>query len=162
MKIFKNETGVTLMELLAAIIIFMMFGAIVWAFFFQSLKFNEAEVSKQQLKTEANLIINAIQQNHVKKPESYRISTIDSNSKLVITNIDNGIETIIHEFNQPGMKYKLYCKKTDDGCLQDDEITYLSNIYVNNKDFPFRLEISSSTNEKIRYQLETAFSRISQ
>lgn len=166
MKLIKDEQGVTLMELLAAIVILLMFGSIVWGFLFQSIKFNDTEVSKQQLKTEANLIINTIQQNHVKKPAVYRIIVMDSNSKLMISNINNingtNTETVIQEFNKPGIQYKLYCKQTDDYCPESsEEINYISSVDVFEKSFPFRLEIRSATNEKIFYKIETTFSRIS-
>lgn len=131
----KNERGVTLMELLAAIIIFMIFAGIIWGFFFQSLKFNDSEVTKQQLQQEANLIIASIQEAHIKRQE-YAIQTYDSNTILKVKGFT---------FDNPKIRYEI-----------------MNNIPnpITSKTLDIHIKLSSSDNPALTYEIKTTFSRI--
>ncbi|MFC4409880.1 type II secretion system protein J [Chungangia koreensis] len=135
MKILRDEHGVTLMELLAAIIIFTIFASIIWGFFFQSLKFNDAEVTKQQLQQEANLIIASIQEAHI-KGQSYIIQTNDSNTVLTVKDL---------VFEHPQIKYEI---------LNSIQTPVIS------KTLEIKLKLSSADNPAITYEIQTTFSRI--
>lgn len=135
MNYLRNERGVTLMELLAALIIFMIFAAIIWGFFFQSLKFNDTEVTKQQLQQEANLIIASIQETHIKE-KSYSIKTNDTNTELTVKDLT---------FNQPTIRYEI-----------------INNIPspITSRILEIKLRLSSADNQNITYEIQTSFSRI--
>lgn len=135
MKNLKNERGITLMELLAALIIFMIFGGIIWGFFFQSLKINETEVTKQQLKQEANLIIASIQEAHI-KGQSYSIYINDTDTTLTVKDM---------VFDHPKIRYEI-----------------MNNIPspITNRTLEIKLRLSSTDNPAINYEIQTNFSRI--
>jgi len=135
MKMMKDQRGVTLMELLAAIIIFMIFGSIVWGFFFQSIKFNDVEVTKQDLQQEANLIINFLQQTHT-KGITYSVTTNHDGSVLSIEGED---------FNRQGIIY---------------DISGSDPSPITGREFYFLLELKSKEYPNLSYKIETTFSRI--
>lgn len=130
----KNEHGVTLMELLAAIVIFTLFAGIIWGFLFQSLKFNDAEVTKQQLQQEANLIINTIQNVHIRKVQ-YDIKTNSTHTALIVDDLT---------FEKPGVKYEVidFSRSTSKNVVE------------------IEIKLSSITEPSITYIIKTTFNRI--
>lgn len=122
------------MELLAAMVIFSLFAGIIWGFLFQSLKLNDAEVTKQQLKTEANLILNTIQNVHIKE-ETYEIITNTDQSALHVNELT---------FETPGIKYEI---------IEFSPSANWNNVHV-------KIMLSSSEESNIKYEINTTFNRI--
>lgn len=131
-----NEKGITLVELLAALALFGIISVLIWNFFFQALSFNDREVTKNQLQQEANLIINTIQQLHTK-------STITS-----ITNTNNTLTV-----NYGVDKHEDFDKKNILYILEPSTI-------IPSKEFKFKLTLKSSTNDAVKFQVETTFSKL--
>lgn len=61
-----NQRGVTLIELLAAIVIVGFLGVLIWRFFFQTIDYNSYAVTEQTLQSEANVILAKLQSEHTK------------------------------------------------------------------------------------------------
>lgn len=131
-----NEKGITLVELLAGLALFGIISVLIWNFFFQALNFNEREVTKNQLQQEANLIVNTIQQLHTK-------STITS-----LTNTNDSL-TVNYDVN----KHKDFDKKNIVYILEPSTI-------VPSKEFKFKLTLESSTNDSVKFKVETTFSKL--
>lgn len=141
----QNEKGVTLIELLAALTIFGIFSAIIWAFFFQSFQVNKVEMTKNSLQQEANLIINTLQEVH-RNSESYLI-VIDDFKTLEITPDSEGS----YLFNKSGVLYEISSTNSFESG---------DRIYPNNFDFPMTLILTSSENNNLQIKIQTVFSKI--
>lgn len=59
-----NEDGVTLVELLAALVLMSIVGAIIWNTVFISMRYSTTETKKLRLQQEANYVITEIQRYH--------------------------------------------------------------------------------------------------
>ncbi|QUG42245.1 type II secretion system protein [Psychrobacillus sp. INOP01] len=135
MKKRLDQQGFTLIELLAALVLFTIFGSVIWGLFFQSLKYNDAEVSKNQLQQETNLILSTIQQMHT----SSTITSIESTGSTLLIISDKG------EFP-----------------FNKDNVLYQINEPINlpNKEFHLVLTLSSTENSSIQLETETTFSKL--
>ena len=130
-----DQQGFTLIELLATLVLFAIFGSIIWGFFFHSLKYNGVEISKNQLQQETNLILNSIQETHT----SSTITSIDTTGSTLVIVSDKGEvpfnkENIHYEINEP--------------------------IALPNKEFHLVLTLSSTQNSTIKFETETTFSKL--
>jgi len=134
----RNQFGITLVEMLAAIVLFGIISILIWSFFFQTINYNDREVTKNQLQQEANLIVNTIQQLHTKNKIT-RITSSNSNGTLTI-NFDNNKKEFFDHKN----------------------ILYILDIspIVPSKEFKFKLTLESSTNRSIKLPIETTFSKL--
>ncbi|TQR14841.1 prepilin-type N-terminal cleavage/methylation domain-containing protein [Psychrobacillus soli] len=131
-----NEKGITLVELLAALALFGIISVLIWNFFFHALNFNEREVTKNQLQQEANLIVNTIQQLHTKSK---------------ITSITNANDTLT--VNYDVNKHEDFHKKNILYILEPSTI-------IPSKEFKFKLTLESLTNDSVKFQVETTFSKL--
>lgn len=61
-----NQKGITLVEILAAIVIVSFLTVIVWRFFFQTIDYNSYAVTEQTLQQEANVILATLQAEHTR------------------------------------------------------------------------------------------------
>jgi prepilin-type N-terminal cleavage/methylation domain-containing protein len=80
----KNERGLTLIEVLAAVTVLSIIGVIVWNAFFQGYEYSQTAVSKNTMNQEANLIITNLTRIH-QTSESYTLSNIDNTIVLTVT-----------------------------------------------------------------------------
>jgi len=132
-----DAKGFTLIELLATLVLFSIFGIIIWSFFFQSLKFNDVETSKNQLQQEANLIVNTIQEVHISS-DSYTISMDNSQTFLKIANSNTNVT-----FDNKNIQYD----------ISGSEIR-------SNGDYYLDLTLISTQNSSIKFETETTFSKL--
>jgi prepilin-type N-terminal cleavage/methylation domain-containing protein len=140
-----NEKGVTLIELLAALVIFGLFSTIIWAFFFQTIQANETEMTKNSLQQEANLIMNTFQEVH-RKSESYVVTISENRESLEIsTEIDGSFL-----FNKTGVLYEI----TADSFVSGDQISPAKD------NFPLVLTLTAKENNNLYITIETVFSKI--
>lgn len=142
----QNEKGVTLIELLSALVIFGIFSTIIWAFFFQSFQANNVEMTKNSLQQEANLIINTLQEVH-RNSESYLI-VIDADFKTLEITPDSEASYL---FNKSGVLYEI----SSTNLFESGD-----RIYPNNFDFPMTLILTSSENNNLQIKIQTVFSKI--
>ena len=142
----QNEKGVTLIELLAALVIFGIFSTIIWAFFFQSFQANNVEMTKNSLQQEANLIINTLQEVH-RNSESYLV-VIDADFKTLEITPDSEASYL---FNKSGVLYEI---------SSTNSFKSGDRIYPNNFDFPMTLILTSSENNNLQIKIQTVFSKI--
>lgn len=64
--IFRSDKGITLVEILAAIVIVSFLTIIIWRFFFQTIDYNSYAVTEQSLQQEANVILATLQAEHTR------------------------------------------------------------------------------------------------
>jgi len=140
----KNEKGITLIELLAALVLFGIFSTIIWAFFFQSTEANNIELTKNNLQQEANLIISTIQEVH-KKSNSYTV--ILSEDSLEIDSDTLGT----YLFNKPDITYEM---------VSTTSINSRETIHPKEKDFTITLIVTSKEFVNMQTTIHTVFSRI--
>lgn len=135
MKKRLDQQGFTLIELLAAFVLFAIFGGIIWGFFIQSLEYNDAEVSKNQLQQETNLILSTIHQMHI----SSIMTSIESTGSTLVIVSDKGEAT----FNKENVLYQIN-----------------EPINLPNKEFHLVLTLTSTENSSIQLETETTFSKL--
>jgi len=137
MRLRINDRGITLVELLVALVLLGFISIIIWSFFFQALNLNDREVTKNHLQQEANLIVNTIQQLHTK-------STITS----IVPSNSNRTLTIYYDDRK--------------AVFENKNILYIieSPPIVPSKEFKFSLTLESSSNASVQFQVETTFSKL--
>ncbi|MBM7665431.1 type II secretory pathway component PulJ [Solibacillus kalamii] len=139
MKIFKNESGITLVELLAAIVLFGIISILAWRFFFQFTTFNEKAVTQNQLQQEANIILNTMHTVHTK----CTIHDLGSDGSYIEI-ISNGADcsSINKRFDNSNIEYKL--EKS-----------------INNTNVNVKLTLISKKDKKVQYKTATTFFKLS-
>ncbi|MEI4769401.1 prepilin-type N-terminal cleavage/methylation domain-containing protein [Psychrobacillus sp. FJAT-51614] len=134
----QNQNGLTLVELLAAIVIFSVISLILWRFFFQTIEFSDDAMSKNQLQKEANIILNTIQQMHTQSD----LKSIKINNDSTSLTLESNLDTVV--FNNPGIIY------------QTSQYTFNENPVS----FKFEILLSSSKNPSITYKTNTTFRKL--
>lgn len=76
-----NEDGITLVELLAALVLVTLVTAVIWNTVFISMKYTTSETTKLRLQQEANYIITKIQQQH-RQLECYELEITEDKIEL--------------------------------------------------------------------------------
>lgn len=139
-----NERGLTLVEILAALVIVGIFSIIIWRFFFQATELNSREVTQTTLQQEANLIVNVMHQVHTKE-EIESISTNSENTQLLIRIKDKN--SII--FNESGILYEIKPSMVE----VDESGDWPSS-------FTLYFKLTSSKHEKISFVTRSTFSKL--
>lgn len=108
----KNQSGITLVELLAAIVIVGFLTVLIWRIFFQTIDQNSYVVTEQTLQQEANVILTTLQSIHTKQTIE-RIHVVSSGEQLDVYVVDttepidpDGI--LVQSFKRTGISYQLY------------------------------------------------------
>lgn len=147
MKIRKNESGITLVELLAAVALFGVISIIAWRFFFQATTFNDKAVTQNQLQQEANIILNTMHTVHTK----CTIQDLNSDGSYIeIIPISPDCSNINKKFDNSNIEYIL--EKTIDKTNVNGNI----NVNVNVK-----LTLISKKDTKVEYKTATTFHKLS-
>lgn len=80
----SNEHGVTIIELLTAITILAIVGAIIWGAYSQGMNFSKNEITKNEMQQEANIIISQLTRIH-QTTQSYRIVSSECTISVTYT-----------------------------------------------------------------------------
>lgn len=156
MRIFKNEKGITLIELLAALVLFGIITVLIWSFFFQALNFNDREVTKNQLQQEANIIVNTIQQLHTK----YTITEFTSTSSSLYVKgkkmIGEGEITYTEEtFKKEQIVYGITVRT-----IKPSDKTFRDSFDNPVTEFELSITLSSKQDPNVKYVTKTIFSKL--
>ncbi|MGN7408488.1 prepilin-type N-terminal cleavage/methylation domain-containing protein [Sporosarcina sp. SAFN-010] len=81
-----NESGITLVELLAVLVLISLVTGIIWTTMNISIKHNSVETTKLHLQQEANVIITKLQQEH-RVRECYKLNIEEQ--EIAITNCED-------------------------------------------------------------------------
>ncbi|MFJ7826937.1 type II secretion system protein J [Psychrobacillus sp. NPDC096623] len=151
-----NESGLTLVELLAAIALFGVISIIMWNFFFQGLNNNERAITQNQLQQEANLIVNTIQEIHTK----YTITEFTpSSSSLSIKGKkldEKGQEIFVVEtFNKDQIEYGITVT-----IIKPSGETFKNSFKNPVTEFDLSLTLTSKQDANVKYQTKTTFSKL--
>ena len=108
----SKESGVTLVELLAVLVLISLVTGIIWTTLTISVKHNNIETSKLQLQQEANFIITKLQQIHREK-ECYRLVIEKSEIRILNCEADDVIfnEVITSDFQYSPLMNEEYKPK---------------------------------------------------
>lgn len=109
----QNQRGITLVELLAAIVIVGFLTILIWRIFFQTIDQNSYVITEQTLQQEANVILASIQSIHTRNTIQH-IKVSNSGKQLDIyvkdaANPTNG--KLVQSFSRAGITYQLYTTK---------------------------------------------------
>lgn len=72
-KMVKNQRGITLVEVLAAIILIAIISFLAWNIFFQGKNYTEKSISKSQMQQEANIILSRLSKIH-QSSDTYEVN----------------------------------------------------------------------------------------
>lgn len=92
----KNQSGISLIEVLASIVLLVLIGFLAWNIFFQGANYSKNAMTKNQMYQEANLIMIELTKNHQNVPK-YVINSIDSCSFQISKIEDTGQTDIIEK-----------------------------------------------------------------
>jgi len=148
----KNESGVTLVELLAVLALISIVTAIIWNTIFISMKHNTTETKKTRLQQEANYVIAEIQRYH-RQCDSYglTIQVDEVTMKNCVREIGNPIaDAIISN----GFRYE---------SLMESGEQEFNNTPINTKtsdsSLTFKLTVKDSENDNLEVNIPTTISR---
>lgn len=137
----KNEKGITLVELLAAIVIVGFLTVLIWRIFFQTIDYNSYAVTEQTLQQEANVILSTLQSQHTR--ESIVKLTTDGSALMAL--LEDGTTVTIS--NRSGIAYALYeiSPNVTNNVITTPSVTeVLSNPVSNNRiSLPVHLSLTS-------------------
>ncbi|MFC4356002.1 type II secretion system protein J [Chryseomicrobium palamuruense] len=155
-----NQKGITLVEILAAIVIVSFLTVIIWRFFFQTIDYNTYAVTEQTLQQEANVILAKLQAEHTKN--TIHALTIENGALTIYKGGSCSKETIS---KRNGITYSLVdsaphqlispCNRTLNGLI--------SNSIGNNRiNMEVKIDLSSAFKdiETINYTLSTRLSKL--
>lgn len=100
----RNQKGVTLVELLAALVIIGFLTILIWRIFFQAVDSNSYAVTDQTLQQEANVILATLQSLHTRETIK-EINTDAAGSYLEVTLQDDSTQKIA---TRSTITYRLY------------------------------------------------------
>ncbi|QFF99576.1 prepilin-type N-terminal cleavage/methylation domain-containing protein [Psychrobacillus glaciei] len=146
-----NEKGITLVELLAALVLFGIIAVLIWKFFFQAIDFSDRAISKNQLQQEANLIVNTIQQLHTKSTILF-ITIVEPDIDKFGSKIEVGYST---KENPTKVKYEYF---------ERGNIRYKINEPISSNPgnfFNFDISLKSEKKPSIYFDTKTTFSKLS-
>lgn len=98
-----SQRGVTVVEILAAIVIVGFLTVIIWRFFFQTIDYNSYAVTEQTLQQEANVILATLQAEHTRN--TINRLTVEGNAVIIYTGASNSRKEIA---KRPGITYHLF------------------------------------------------------
>lgn len=128
-----DQSGATLLELLAVLMLITLVTGIIWTTISLSLKHNIVETSKVTLQKEANLIITSMQQEH-RKRDCYKLTI--SASEVIMSSCSDG--TVYLDFQNDEF---IYGPNLEDFIEPKHENLVLDNFYLESKDGKLKLEI---------------------
>lgn len=145
MKIRENESGITLVELLAAVALFGVISILAWGFFFQASTINDKAVTQNQLQQEANIILNTMHTVHTK----CTIKDLDSDGSY--------IEIIPFSPVSPSSPDCSNINKKFD----NSNIEYILEKTIANTNINVKLTLISKKDRKVEYKTATTFHKLS-
>ncbi|SDM79807.1 prepilin-type N-terminal cleavage/methylation domain-containing protein [Psychrobacillus sp. OK028] len=150
-----NQSGLTLVELLASLAIFGVISVLMWNFFFQGLNNNERAITQNQLQQEANLIVNTIQEIHTK----YTITEFSTTSSLAIKGKkldEKGQEIyVVETFNKDQIEYGISVT-----IIKPSGETFKNSFKNPVTEFDLSLTLTSKKDANVKYQTKTTFSKL--
>lgn len=168
MKLLRNEKGITLIELLAAIVIVGFLAVLIWRFFFQTIDYNSYAVTEQILQQEANVILATLQAEH-NRSTIFSLSGGDS----LTAKIYNAEGTAIKQdpiviSDRPNITYTLLAAYPPDptdptsGSTSKPTIQSTKNTIANRQELEIHLVLSSTYKEGIplTFLLSTRLSKL--
>lgn len=156
-----SQRGVTLVEILAAIVIVGFLTVIIWRFFFQTIDYNSYAVTEQTLQQEANLILATLQAEHTRN--TINKLAIESNAVVIYTGETNARREIT---KRPGITYQLFQNAptiVNHAATTSPENQVTSNVVGNNrKNMKVYLLLTSEYKEgrPSHYLLQTTLSKL--
>lgn len=157
--LLRNQKGITLVELLAAIVIVGFLAVLIWRFFFQTIDYNSYAVTEQTLQQEANVILATLQSEHARNT----IVEITGGSMLTIQT-EKGEVTI----DRPNIEYILLDSRPDDPSVPTSGTTVIpiaSSVKNNNtkrQELEVHIVLTSTYKEgrPLYYLLSTRLSKL--
>jgi len=149
----KNESGVTLVELLAVLVLISIVTAIIWNTVFISMRHNTTETKKLRLQQEANYVIAEIQQYH-RQCDSYRLTIKGSevSMKDCVRESSNSLPDLTIS---NGFQYKTSDESAGDEPLVDE----FNDTTIDSKDkhssLSFILIIEDTENKNLKVEIPT-------
>lgn len=142
---FKNEKGISLVEVLAALLISSIVAGIIYTMVILSMNYNNVEATKTSLQQEANYIVTEIQRIH-RQCESYTLSITTDNVEIkdCIISRDGSVDNL----------NKIISNKYQYAPVLDK--------FVEPKKFNLRLcdfNVLDPNNKKLSVKIQTEFSR---
>lgn len=157
--LLRNQKGITLVELLAAIVIVGFLAVLIWRFFFQTIDYNSYAVTEQTLQQEANVILATLQSEHARNT----IVEITGGSMLTIQT-EKGEVTL----DRPNIEYILLDSRPEDpsvptsGTTAMGSVTSSTNSTTNRKELEINLVLTTNYKEgrPLYYLLSTRLSKL--
>lgn len=145
----RDESGLSLVEVLATLSIMSLVGVIIWSIFFQGFEFSQKSTSKNFMIQETNLLITNIKKIH-QKADYYSISIPQP---CEITLILNG-GTEKHEFAHPKICYEYLITNNASDSIDP------TNIDPNKKNIKLRFITSDKQDRNNKVTVDTILYRL--
>lgn len=137
---YRNEKGLTLLEVLAAVTILSVVGIVIWNVFLQGYQFSNKTIKKSQIQQEANFVLTSMMNFHRGSESSYTVTVSACEIKL-----SNSTDTIIFD-------HSLICFSST--------FTGSKTVNPNKENFNFILIAADKNDEHNNVTIETVLSRL--
>lgn len=137
---YRNEKGLTLLEVLLAVTILSMIGILIWNVFFQGFEFSNKTIKKSQIQQEANYVIVSMMNFHRGSASTYQISA--TGCKITVS---NSAKTSVFEHPQI--------------CFSSD-FTGNKTVNPNLENINFTLTAADKDDEHNKITIDTVLSRL--
>lgn len=137
---YRNEKGITLLEVLAAVTILSIIGIVIWNVYFQGYEFSNDTIKKSQIQQEANYVITSLANFHRSSATTYQIKV----NECKIT-VSNSSKTLVLEHPQI--------------CFSSN-FTGNKSVNPNQENFDFTLTAADKNDVHNKVTIETVLSRL--
>lgn len=155
MKKIKNQSGLTLIEVLATLTILSFVTIILYSIFANGLHYSNQAKETVLIQQEANYLLTILKEQH-EKSNSYSITVEDDYKKVVIKDSANKTVTI----ENPNYHYRIY---RYDPYTPNSQELFENNVEYqidSTENFPIFISIESISNPNLKFEVKTILSRL--
>lgn len=156
MKLIKNETGITLIEVLAAITILSIVTVIIYNVFSNGLRYSSQAEDTVLIQQEANYLLTLLKKQHENAANDYTV-TVENNHNTVIINKNRS-----NEMDATNSQYLYQICDLDDvkSCDEQNATDHTITKTPSNGRFHVKMILINKSNPDIKYEIQTILSRL--
>ncbi len=156
MKQIKNETGLTLIEVLATITILSIVSVVIYNVFTSGLRYSSKAEETTLIQQEANYLLTLLKEQHEKTTNYYTI-TVENNHNIAILNKDRS-----NEIDVTNSQYLYQICDLDDtkSCDEQNATDHTITKTPINERFHVKIILINKSNPDNKYEIQTILSRL--
>lgn len=156
MKQIKNQSGITLIEVLATITILSIVSIIIYNVFFNGLQYSSQAKDTVSIQQEANYLLTILKEQHENAENNYTV-TVENEQKTII--INKNLPTEIDATN-PQYLYQICDMDDTTKSCDEQNATDLTITKTTKNNFYVKITLINKNNPNLTYEIKTILSRL--